>query len=81
MVEKHISPSMSVASGFVGLETESWECYPHISFPMKWEARLSTENEQRKQRAGGWKGQGQVGHVLWKMWMRSRISGWRQEPC
>lgn len=49
MVEKRISPSMSVASGFGGLETESWEFYPHISFPMNWEARLSTENERRKQ--------------------------------
>ena len=60
VVEKHISPSMSVASGFGGLETESWEFYPHISFPMNWEARLSTENERRKQRAGDWKGQDKV---------------------
>lgn len=81
MVEKRISPSMSVASGFVGLETESWEFYPHVSFPMNWEARLSTENERRKQRAGDWKGQDKVCPFLWKMRMRSRISGWCQEPC
>lgn len=48
MVEKGVSPSMSVASGFGGLETESWGFYPRISFPMKWEARLLTENEWRK---------------------------------